>query len=70
MTLPVDDAAVEAAWYSERQLERHRRTEQAERDFTHMLARRRRFEAHCLEVNPTTPEQRAALWQLADEETS
>jgi len=59
----------DAAWYSDRQLEKQRRAEQAERAFGRMLERRNRFEAHCREVQPETDDQRAALWQLADEET-
>ncbi len=59
----------DAAWYSERQLEKQRRAEQAERAFQRMVERRDRFEAHVREVNPTTPEQREAAWQLAEEET-
>jgi len=55
-------------WYSEQQLDRQRRADEANRDFRRMVARRNRFEAHCLEVTPTTDQQRAALWELAQQE--
>ncbi len=68
MTFPVNPDAIGAAWYSPDKLAKQRQAEEAALAFRRMVERRDRFEAHCREVNPT-PEQREALWQLAEEET-
>jgi len=70
MTFPVNDADLGAAWFSPDKLAKQRQAEQADRAFRRMVEPRDRFEAHVREVNPTTPDQRAALWDLAHEETN